>query len=90
MPRIKIWGDSHGNPTEFDDQYVVEYDPTREGVSPSGVPMNAHLITTPDPAQAKVYATAAEAFEEWRRAHGVRPWDGKPNRPLTAFNVEIS
>jgi hypothetical protein len=46
---------------------------------------------TTDPLQAKMYADAKEATAEWRAVSHVRPVrpDGKPNRPLTAFTVEI-
>jgi len=87
MAKIKILGLANGEPTPFDEQYVVEYDPSRSGVDPAGRPMIAHLVTTADPAKAKEYTTA-EALEQLRRSHGVR-FDGKPNRPLTAFHVEI-
>ena len=39
---------------------------------------------------ARVFANLEEAFECWRavpRCHPVRLSDGKPNRPLTQFNV---
>jgi hypothetical protein len=38
------------------------------------------------------FATQAEAWDTWRTVHAkdpVRSWDGQPNRPLTAFTVEI-
>jgi len=43
------------------------------------------------PGRAKHFDTFAEAFEYWRGISKVRPirTDGKPNRPLTAFTVEI-
>ena len=88
MAKIKILGLNNGMPTPFDGQYVVEYDPARPGVDPEGRPMIAHLVTTPDRAKAKEYATAADALRELRRSHGER-FDGKPNRPLTAFTVVI-
>ena len=65
-----------------------EYDPSRDGVDPNGRTMSAHLVTTPDRDKA-LDLPIAEIFELWRRSHGIRP-DGEPNRPLTAFNVEIS
>lgn len=89
MPRLKLVGLAAGGHTEFDGAYVVEYDPWRKGVSPSGHLMTCHLIVTRNPDKAKVYASSKEAFEEWKRDAGVRP-DGEPNRPLTAYNVEIS
>lgn len=47
---------------------------------------------TNDPAEAKHFATPMDAMEYWRRQSTVqptRPWDGKPNRPLTVFTVEV-
>lgn len=35
------------------------------------------------------YPDFAAASEAWRYAIGTRPWDGKPDRPLTAFTVSI-
>jgi hypothetical protein len=46
---------------------------------------------TSDPRQAKRFANAARAMAWWRQvpeAMPVRP-DGEPNRPLTAYTVEI-
>jgi len=44
-----------------------------------------------DQAKALTFASPADAFEFWRRQSRTRPVrpDGKPNRPLTAFTVEI-
>jgi hypothetical protein len=46
---------------------------------------------TPDPDHALRFANAAAAMQYWKRVSTVRPIrpDGKPNRPLTAFTVEI-
>ena len=65
-------------------QYVEHYDPdARDGLG--------EVQTTPDPSRAKRYATQLEATAEWRRVSTVRPLrpDGEPNRPLTAYHVEI-
>lgn len=72
----------------MDGQWVVEYDPSRPGMSPDGIEMIAHLITTPLPEQARTFATLSEALDYWRQSYGMR-WDGEPNRPLTAFSVAI-
>lgn len=50
-----------------------------------------HVKVTTDPLEAKMFADATEATAEWRLVSHVRPVrrDGKPNRPLTAFTVEI-
>jgi hypothetical protein len=89
---IQVVGLIQGGNTGFDGQFVVEFDPSRDGVEPlSGMPMMAHLVTTPDLDKATRYS-AVEAFELWRsvdQRNPVRP-DGRPNRPFTAFSVSMS
>lgn len=92
MPRIRILGLATGGPCVFDGQYLVEYDPDQPGTTPDGQPMLAHIVCTPDPWKAKEFDSARDAMEEWRRVSKttpVRPYDSKPNRPLTAFTVEV-
>ena len=79
---IKILGLVNGGVTPFDGQYVVAWDPSRDVL--------VSLQTTSDVDKATRY-TVEGAFELWRAVDPrdpVRP-DGKPNRPLTAFSVEI-
>jgi hypothetical protein len=88
---IQIIGLINGGGTGFDGQFVVEYDPGRDGRDPiTGQPMMCHLVTTPDIDKATRYS-AVEAFELWRSVDPMLPFraDGQPNRPLTAFNVAI-
>ncbi len=88
---IKVHGLISGDPTGFDGQYVVEYDPGRNGIEPlSGQEMLCHLVTTPDVDKATKF-DGPDAFELWRKPDPRRPLrpDGRPNRPLTAFTVEI-
>ena len=88
---IRIVGLADGVPTAFDGQWIVEYDPSRDGVDPGGRPMRCHLVTTPNRDEAKEY-TGLGAIEVWRAVdtrEPVRP-DGRPNRPLSAFTVEIA
>lgn len=75
--------------TEFDGAYVVEYDPSRDGVSPSGQYMVCHLRVTLNPAEARRFTSAEAALAYYMQAYGVRPNDGKPNRPLTALTIEV-
>jgi hypothetical protein len=75
-----------GEPTEFDGQYVEHYDPTY--IHPEGYD-GGLLVTTPDEARALRFESAAAAFLCYRQEFGMR-WDGAPNRPLTAWTVEIS
>lgn len=89
---IRIVGLINGQPTAYDGQFLVEYDPSRDGAEPgTGRPMLAHIVTTPDLDKATRWE-AGQALEVWRAVDSrnpVRP-DGKPNRPLTAFSVEIA
>lgn len=88
---VKIIGMATGGPCPYDDQYLVEYDPERDGETPDGRPMIAHIVTTDDPAEARHFADFREATECWKRVceRSPRRPDGEPNRPLTAFSVEF-
>lgn len=86
MSRLKIIGLISGEPTEFDGKFVRAYDP-------SFVPLGGEydgglLLVSDDPDTALVFPDAGAAMECWRKSHGMRP-DGQPNRPLTAFTVEV-
>jgi hypothetical protein len=89
---IQVVGLINGGVTGFDGQYVVEFDPSRDGREPlTGQVMMAHLRTTPNLDEATRY-TSTEAFELWRSVdprNPVRP-DGRPNRPFTAFSISVS
>jgi hypothetical protein len=88
---IRVWGPLDGTRTPFDGQYLVEYDPDRSGHDPEGRPMLAHVVTTPHVADARTFPTAVEAWACWRQQSSrwpTRP-DGLPNRPLTAFTIEV-
>lgn len=88
---IQIEGLIAGAPTAFDGQYLVEYDPERDGVDPEGRPMDAHVVTTAELEEAQRFDSATDATECWRQVCERRPirGDGRPNRPLTAFTVAI-
>ena len=88
MFKILLTGLVTGEPTPFDGQWLAAYDPTRPGVDPHGKPMIAHVVTTDDSFQALEFGSLAEAEECWKRSFGVRR-DGRPNRPLTAFMIEV-
>jgi hypothetical protein len=86
--RIHIVSMADGTkPSEFDDTWVVEYDPHRRGRSQSGEELIAFLVVTKDPSKAKLY-TAREVIDALTASNGTRE-DGEPSRPLRAFNVEI-
>jgi len=90
--KVRLLALSDGSLHEQSFQYVIAYNPDlhREDGAYDG----GDLITTFDPAAAARFATIEEAMALWRAqpscgCHATRP-DGCPNRPLTAFNVEIS
>lgn len=87
--RILIIGINSGEPTEFDGKWLAEYDPSRQGQDSEGRPMIAHVRVTDDPMKALMFDDVAEAIAVWQKVDGVRE-DGKPNRPLTAFEVQIT
>lgn len=91
MAKIKIIGLAVGQPTPADGEYVVEYDPSRPGRDANGEELLCHLVTTPDPNEALELPTKMEAFELWRSVDQRQPLrpDGRPNRPLTAYTVDI-
>lgn len=82
---LKLVATVQGVPTEFDGKYVAAYDPS--WVNPRGYD-GGILEVTDDPAAALRFAGAAEALAKWREPYGRRE-DGEPNRPLTAWSVEI-
>lgn len=88
---IQIEGLVGQTSSPFDGEFLVEYDPERDGRDPQGAPMLAHIVTTPDREKAKRFANYPEASECWRRVCKRKPTrpDGRPNRPLTAFTVAI-
>jgi hypothetical protein len=89
---IQIVGLADGTPTDFDEQYIVEYDPSRDGTHPvTGRPMPMfHLVTTSDIRRATRFTSseAANLYHAVDRRNPTRA-DGEPNRPLTAFTVDI-
>lgn len=79
-----------GHTTPVDGQYLVDYDPTWLDIGEYGLLIKT-LKTSPDIADAKRFDDAGAAFECWRMVSPNNPMrpDGKPNRPLTAFTVEL-
>lgn len=78
---IRIIQTSIGIPTIYDGQYILDFNPNQ--FKPRGL-----LTTTSDIMKAKQFKDHADAFIYWKQTHGMRP-DGKPNRPLTAWTIEI-
>jgi len=77
-------GDSLGEPTGYDGQYLKDFD--FEAYSGQGM-----ISMTPDLAQAKRFASVFDAWEFRKRQPVCRPLrpDGLPNRPLTATTWEF-
>ena len=88
---IVVQGLAGGIPTPFDGQMLAEYDPDRPGRDPTGQPMLATVRTTRFISEALTFPTAVEAWALWRQESTRVPRrpDGLPNRPLTAFTIEI-
>lgn len=84
---MKIIGKASGLPTEFDGQFLLEYDPTRKGHM-NGRTIIAHIVTVSDPSHALKFDSFQSVMKMWKLENGTRPYDGKPNRPLTAFTIE--
>jgi hypothetical protein len=81
---MQIVAHASGIPTDWDGQYVVEYHPRRKAPNFIG----CYIVTTPDRAKARRFATmdAAEAYR--MTARGQLP-SGKQDRPLAAFTVTV-
>ena len=76
------WTPSHPQIPDVTDQYLASYDPAAEN--------GQGWEWTKNPALAKRFANISEAMATWQQVNPerpVRPSDGKPNRPLTAFTV---
>jgi hypothetical protein len=89
---IRIISRTDGAATGLEGKFLAAYDPSAHDLD--GSYLGGILEVTEDPARAIQFPDAAAAMEEWHRTpgctcHATRPWDGKPNRPLTAFNVAI-
>lgn len=84
MKLIKIVGSADGRVTEFDGAWLAEvhFDYEGDGIK---------LLVTRLADEAMKFLDAQVALELWRTQSKVRPLrpDGQPNRPLTAFTIEI-
>lgn len=80
---VRIIGSALGEPTNVDECYLVDYDP-HYGI-------HGKIEASPDRAKAKVFADAMEFFKLYRTANRNKPLrpDGKPNRPITAYHLEV-
>jgi len=86
---LKIIGRVNGDyGTEFDGKYLVEYDPTPRADEDGEF---VHLIVTTRREAARQFKSAEEAMKAYMGVSTKGPRaDGKPDRPLTAYTVEIS
>lgn len=81
---IKIIGLVDGRPSPYEGQYLKSCDVDgRDG--------RGAIFTTSDPADAMVFEHVGEAHAYWMRESTVVPRrpDGKPNRPLTGYSIEM-
>lgn len=91
MLAMKILGLRHGTKTPFDNQYLKEYDTERDGVLPDGLPILAHIVTTPHLEEAMKFSSLLDLHKTWTKRSERLPInpDGTENRPLSAFNIEF-
>lgn len=77
-------GRADGGYCPFAGQYLAWYDPNKESITDLGG-------FTKDVNKAMRFASVGEALEVWKRVREVDPIrpDGKLNRPLTAFSMEV-
>jgi hypothetical protein len=87
MVTLQLIALSNDGPTPNDGEYVVEYDPVPR-MAPGGEFI--HLVTTPNRDDARQFPTVEAAMECWRSTSGRFRPDGKMDRPLTAYTVEVS
>jgi hypothetical protein len=81
---IRIVGDALGRSTPFDGKYIKSFDPdAHDG--------RGAVTATAEPTDALQFASTIEALALWKQPSKVHPLrsDGKPNRPLTAYSVEL-
>jgi len=65
-------------------KFVARYEPEQ---APKG---EQWLWVTDDPTEALAFDDPAKLHECYEQSIGTRPWDGRPDRPITAFHVEIN
>jgi hypothetical protein len=76
--------DANGGTISHSGRFVVAWNPhTKAG--------RLEVVSTDDMGQARRFEYR-ELMDEWRtvsRVESVRPWDGRPNRPLTAITINV-
>lgn len=81
---IKIMGYADDQPSPYDGRYVKDYDP--DGFGGQGL-----IDTTENPREALQFPNPTRACDLYQSRSTVRPYrqDGGPNRPMSAFHIEI-
>ena len=83
---ILIHGLVSGQSTPYDETYLKRFD----FAGAPGGEANLHTVATPQ--EAAQFPDLEAARQEWMKVdprQPRRPYDGRPNRPLTAFSVSI-
>jgi hypothetical protein len=82
MKRIRVIAYVSGKPCPESGLFLKSFDPEAfHGIGSA--------TFTDDPAKAMTFASHVEAFKFWQQETKFKRPDGKPNRPLTGFIVEI-
>lgn len=86
MWAIKIIGYAIDAPCPWGNQYLREYDPSVSDEQGYG-----RIAATPDINLALHFRSPLDALDFWKQPSKIVPTrpDGRPNRPLTCFTVEI-
>ena len=82
---IRIIGPAwEGGPADLDGLWLKAYDPDAQDG-------HGTIVGTKHRANAMQFTDMAAAMRCWRQPSTARPTrpDGKPNRPLTAFTIEV-
>lgn len=75
---VKVLGFASGLPCPYKEMYLKEYTPLHDNKG----------TFTYEPSKAKRYPSMEEFYHDYRFSIGTRA-DGRPDRPLTAFDLEI-
>lgn len=72
--------------TEHDGRFLASFDASKHDLvrAPLG-----GIKSVDDAGRALMFYTAEDAKKFWAQQHGIRAIDGRPNRPLTAYVIQI-
>jgi len=88
MATLRIVGLVNSGPTHYDGKYLVDYDPTPRTDEDGEF---VHLIVADRRQDARQFASIQAAMELYLASSTKGPRaDGQPDRPLTAYSVEVS